>query len=229
MRDVILFDLDGVLVDTEPLKAEAHASVLRRLGGSGDTQLYATVMGFDLDVVRNALVAADGLKDIDTTIYDTEFNRAYMQLLDTGLKTSAGAIALLTNLREHECRIGVVTSNDRLVAQKVLTTASLVGLFDVLVSRDDTRTGKPAPDPYIRAVEIFDVAPDRVAVVEDSEAGVDAAVSAGLFVVAVRHKYNQQRAFTRAAAVMDSLEPPSSVGDLLRGRHRNEWRRRGIE
>lgn len=204
----IVFDLDGVLVDTEPLKARAHRAAVEERGGELGLDLYRSRMGGPHQEVVRAFLAAS---DLDTSgeavaAYEETFRAAYRELLGTDLSPAEGAEALLAACREQERRTALVTSSDRWMVEIVLPKLRGSEVFGAVVTADDVERKKPAPDPYVRAAAALGGAPGPVAV-EDTGSGVASARAAGLPVIAVRHRFNGRHDFGGAREVVDSLAP----------------------
>jgi HAD superfamily hydrolase (TIGR01509 family) len=200
----VLFDLDGVLVATEELKARAHAETVRRYGGALDLGFYGEVMGKSHEEAARAFIEASGA-DLDTAAYARVFNAVYGDLLKTDLHPVPGAAELVAALRGEGYRLAVVSSSLRWMMDEVLNRTDLADAFEASVSADDVAHEKPSPEPYLKALSELGLEPGRAVVIEDSETGVASAVSAGLPVIAVRHRFNVRHDFSRARAELDGL------------------------
>ncbi|MFQ5890936.1 MAG: HAD family hydrolase [Gemmatimonadota bacterium] len=200
----VLFDMDGVLVDTEGLKAEAHALTVARLGGKVPASLYEAVMGEPHAVVARAFADAGGVP-LDLVAYGRAFAEAYESLVEDRLEITPGAIEVLRALAGGECRLAVVSSSQRRMMERILRLTRLAGYFAASISAEDVRDEKPSPEPYLRALRALGVPSGRAVAVEDTETGIEAARRAGLRVIAVRHRYNSQHDLSRAAVVLPSL------------------------
>lgn len=223
MPTAIVFDLDGVLVDTEPLKFRAHRAAVEARGGELGPELYRRHMGAPHDEVIRAFLRASDLEatEADLAGYEATFRAAYRELLSTELAPTEGAEALLAACREEGRPMALVTSSDPWMVEIVLPRLGGAGLFVAVVTAGDVEREKPAPDPYRKARAALVAGrpgpggvpgAEAVVAVEDTPAGVASARAAGLPVVVVRHRFNRDRSFDRADAVVDSLAP---AGDLL--------------
>lgn len=236
----IVFDLDGVLVDTEPLKLRAHRAAVEERGGELGEDLYRTWMGGPHDEVVRAFLEASGLAADDAAVadYEATFRTAYRELLTTDLAPAEGAEALLSACRDEGRRLALVTSSDPWMVEIVLPRLGGRELFEAVVTAGDVEREKPAPDPYLKALEALgDRAPggtrraldddpkgrapsaaserSRPVALEDTRAGVASARAAGLPVVAVRHAFNTEHAFDEADAVVPSLASAVDLLDLI--------------
>ncbi len=202
--------MDGVLVQTEQLKAKAHAAAVERFGGQVEPGFYATVMGQSMEAVERAFCRAGGVDEAFSR-YRPQFEAIYHALLQTQLAATPGVSQLLPLLQARGYRLGVVTSDHAATMTEVLARASLLPFFEVCVARDNVTRTKPAPDAYLLALERLALPASAAIVIEDSEAGVQAASSAGLRTLALRHAFNQQHHFDAAFKVIDSLHNPQSL------------------
>lgn len=200
--EAVIFDLDGVLADTEGLKGEAHAAAVRELGGFAPASLYEECMGRSHNAVERVFMQAGGVRAAQET-YAAAFSRIYAGMLERGVSAVPGAPDLLNSLAKHGCRLALVTSSREWMTRTVLEKTGLRGCFEVTVTAADIVNPKPAPDCYRLALERLRLSPDRAAAVEDTEAGIQAAAAAGLRVLAVRHRLNACHSFAAAFAVLD--------------------------
>jgi HAD superfamily hydrolase (TIGR01509 family) len=206
----VLFDLDGVLVLTEPLKAAAHVATVKELGGDAPPSLYPELMGQSHDAVRRAFLAAAGLTAEPMT-YTQTFGKIYHHLIQTQLELAPGAIELLKELAGTGYKLAVVTSSSSQTLANILRQADLAAFFDAQVSADDVAQKKPAPDAYVLALRLLNLPPTCAVVIEDSDTGIQAASAAGLRALAIRHSLNARHDLTQAYAVFDSLQDSNLV------------------
>ena len=183
--DAVIFDMDGLMVDTEMLAieeweaaAQAHGAQIPRavclamigLNQRDSEQLIADTLGagFPLEAVRD------------------EYLYRVQQRLDCGdVAAKPGLHELLDFLEVRSVRKAVATSSARSDALKKLEAVGVLHRFAVLATADEVHRGKPAPDLFLLAAERLGVAPARCTVLEDSEAGIRAAVAAGMPAVLV--------------------------------------------
>ncbi len=214
MNAAIVFDMDGVLADTEPLKFRAHREAVEARGGELGRDLYRREMGGVHEEVMRAFLAASGLETTPGALeaYEERFRAAYRRLLARELEPMEGAPELLDRCREDGRRLALVTSSERWMADLVLEGLGARDAFGAVVTADDVEREKPDPEPYRRARSALGAAAERAVAVEDTRAGVASAAAAGLPVVAVRHALNRDHAFDGADVVLGSLAP---AGELL--------------
>lgn len=185
LPDAALFDMDGLLVDSEPLWTVAEVELAGRFGGAWDDAVKAAVVGTRLDVAVPAILRHFGQPDDADTVHRTsaELLARMVELYADGLPLLPGAADLLSRLRAAGVPVALVSSSYRVLVDAVLSTG--LGPFDLTLSGDEVRRGKPDPEPYLTAAAGLGVSPARCVVLEDAPSGVAAAEAAGCAVVAV--------------------------------------------
>ena len=177
----MVFDLDGVLVDTSEVHAQAYAEVWRRAGLVGPS--YADIAGRRTEeVVREVL--ADSTEQERAIWVEFKQTRA-RQLLETAPVRFAGALRVLSELAATNVPLGLATGASRLNVELLLARQGLARFFKSVVTADEVTRGKPHPMPFEQVTRELGVAVEQTLVVEDSGAGMRAAVAAGAAVVCV--------------------------------------------
>jgi HAD superfamily hydrolase (TIGR01509 family) len=180
----VLFDMDGLLIDSEPLWLEAETAVIRRLGGQPWTPAdQQQLLGGSLDrTVRYLRAKASVPQPLDVI---GEWLMVEMEELvkARGVQLRPGAAALLDAVRAAGLPHALVTSSERDFMDTVLASTGLA--FDVTVCAADVTRTKPDPEPYLLAAKLLGVEPESCVVLEDSPNGIAAAEAAGCQVIAV--------------------------------------------
>ena len=199
----VIFDMDGVLADTEPRNEQALANVLARRGARMTADEYRGLVGQSNETSWAWMIRHFGLTDATADLQD-EYVREVLPLLAT-VPPSPGVIALVGGLRATGIRLAVASSSPRPAVEAVIGALGLAGAFDIMVSGEEVAAGKPAPDIFRLAAERLGAAPDRCLVIEDSPHGLEAARRAGMRTIALRTRYTAGLVL-RADAVIDSLK-----------------------
>ena len=181
MFDAIFFDLDGTLIDTESIALVTGLRAFAEVGHPVDEAFMHSLVGKaepqSADLIRAALPA------IDLTAFQSAWRRGFdRSMQEDGLPLKSGARELLTRLDQP---LALVTSTRREGAHHKLDLAGLTHHFRAVITFDDVRAPKPAPDPYLLAAERLGADPARCVVFEDSDIGAEAAHRAGCIVVQV--------------------------------------------
>ena len=203
--DLVLFDLDGTLIETAPEICDAVNDTLSRFDlpavtqerveqwiGQGTRELLLQAVAFVSATDVAAVRASESLR-----LIAAEFDRNYHQRCGTRSRPYPQALAVLALLRAGGARLALVTNKESRYTQRVLDAHQLAGLFDRVVSGDTLGTRKPSPDGVLHCLAAFDVAPRRALFVGDSSIDVETARNAGVAVWALAHGYNMGQPITR--------------------------------
>jgi HAD superfamily hydrolase (TIGR01509 family) len=181
----VLIDLDGTLVDTEPIHLEGTNALLGRYGAHLDEVENAHFIGTSGRAFFEALRGKYGLSDDAETLAEQR-SEILVRLLQRPLTPLPGAGELVELLHANRLPRAVASSSLRAEIFVTLQSARLLEKLPVFVSgHDDVEKGKPAPDVYLKAARRIGVAPESCVAIEDSAPGVASAKAAGAFVVAV--------------------------------------------
>jgi HAD superfamily hydrolase (TIGR01509 family) len=179
----VLFDMDGLLVDSEPLWFEVETSVMARLGGSWSPTDQAALVGGSLERSLDYLLAR-ATRPVSREIVARWMVDGMVELVSTRpLPVLPGARELLAEVDEAGVPYALVTSSERPVMEAVL--GQLHVRFPVTVCGDDVSQSKPDPEPYLLAAAKLGADPRRCVAIEDSPNGVAAAEAAGCVMIAV--------------------------------------------
>jgi HAD superfamily hydrolase (TIGR01509 family) len=179
----VLFDMDGLLVDSEPIWFEVESSVMSRLGGSWDESDQAALVGGSLQRSLDYLLAKAS-RPVSRDVVAGWMVDGMVELLGTRpLRVMPGARELLAEVDAAGVPYGLVTSSERPVMEAVLGRLSVT--FPITVCGDDVSNSKPDPEPYLLAAAKLGADPRRCVALEDSPNGVAAAEAAGCLMVAV--------------------------------------------
>jgi HAD superfamily hydrolase (TIGR01509 family) len=185
----LVFDMDGLLVDSEPLADESMRVFLRGHGIETRPEYGPALLGRRLPEAVALFMEWYGLAgNFDALV--AEFDRIRTEMITGHLRTMPGAAEIVAFGREAGLRMALATSNRRHQATLSLAETGLTGLFDAEVTGDEVERGKPAPDIFRLAAQRLGVDPSGCVVFEDAPAGVTAAASAGMRCVFVPGGYS---------------------------------------
>jgi len=208
-----VFDLDGLLVNTEELYQHVGTELLRRRGKTFGPDLLDAMMGRPPAVSLAIMIEWHGLADTVETLA-AETGQIFSGLLDARLEPMPGAVALVEALATRGLPRAVATSSGPAFAHDVLGRVGLLDRFAFVLTSADVVHGKPDPEIYLAAAARLGVEPAAMIVFEDSHNGCRAAVAAGAVVVAVPGGHSRRHDFTGARLVAESLADPR-IADLL--------------
>lgn len=205
MIKAVVFDLDGVLIDSEPVWEEVRRAVVAEYGGRWKPDTQSRLMGMSTAEWARYLSEDLGVRlppgEVASMVIDRVATRyqAHLPLMD-------GAAEAVRRLAPR-WPLGLASSSPPVLIERVLAEAALAPLFAVTMSTEQVAHGKPAPDIYLSVAERLAVPPGRCVAAEDSTNGVRSAVAAGLQVIAVPHpKYPPDpEVLATARAVLPNL------------------------
>jgi HAD superfamily hydrolase (TIGR01509 family) len=181
--EAVVFDLDGVVVDSEQVWDDVREQLAQERGGRWHDRAQADMMGMSSPEWSAYMHDVIGLPESPAEIND-EVVRRMIERYGESLPLLDGAIAAIHGLAAR-FTLGVASSSNRSIIELVLERAGVAGLFAAVVSSEEVARGKPAPDVYLEAARRLGVEPERCAAIEDSSNGLRAAHAAGMRVVAV--------------------------------------------
>ncbi|HEX5656166.1 MAG TPA: HAD family phosphatase [Polyangiales bacterium] len=199
---VLLWDHDGVLVDTEGLYMQATQEVLATVGVRLDEAQYRELF---LRQGTGAWHLAQGKSAHELSALKQRRNDRYTELLTRGDTYIPGALAMIAELAPHH-RMAIVTSSRRAHFDAIHAGRALPGYFELILAREDYIESKPDPEPYLTAVARLGVAPPDCLVIEDSERGLRAAHAAGLRCWVIPSSLTRASDFTHAERRFDSID-----------------------
>jgi len=203
--DAVVFDLDGLLIDTEQVWDQVREALVRERGGRWHDRAQADMMGMSSTEWSRYLHEELGLSEPPE-----ELNRLVVERMQeqyrAGLPVIDGAVEAVRRMADR-WPIGLASSSNRPLIDLTLDGMGVAELFRATVSSEEVERGKPAPDVYLEAARRLGVAPERAAAVEDSANGIRSAKAAGMRVVAIpnRHYPPPAEALALADEVLDSL------------------------
>jgi beta-phosphoglucomutase len=213
--EAVIFDFDGVIVDTEPLHYEAFQRLLEPLGmGFSWDQYVETYMGFD---DRDAFLEAfrktkAGLSPTDLQNLIDRKADLFQEIIRDGISAYPGVVNLIRSIRASRTPLAICSGALRSDIAPILETLGIAACFDVIVTAEDVARSKPDPECYrlahTRLNEFWrlELNPGQVLAIEDTPAGITAARSAGLRVIAVTNSYPASH-LSQADHIVETLDP----------------------
>jgi HAD superfamily hydrolase (TIGR01509 family) len=183
MIEAVVFDLDGVLIQSEELWNEVREQLAQERGGRYDAQAQRDMMGMSSPEWSRYMHEVVGLPESPDEIMDEVVALMEARYREE-LPLIPGAVEAVERLAAR-WPLGLASSSNRVLIDLVLELSGLDRFFKATVSSEEVARGKPAPDVYLEACRRLDVEPTRAAAVEDSHAGIASAKAAGMRVIAI--------------------------------------------
>lgn len=203
----VVFDLDGLMFNTEELYQDVGAEILRRREREITKELLDQMMGRPGRISLQLMI---DWHQLEATVDELqrESDEIFAGILATRLAPMPGLLELLAALERAGIPKAIATSSGSAFVHEVLSRFDLERRFRFILTAEDVVEGKPNPEIYQKAAARFGLPPGRVAVLEDSQNGCAAAVAAGTIVVAVPGGHSLTHDFRGATLSVDSLADP---------------------
>ena len=218
--DAVIFDLDGLLADTEIISLKVYQELLEDFGIPFTEETYSREYSGhrEEENVQRFLDTYDLPWNFDQTlekVYELE-----ARILAKGVNLKKGAKNLLAFLQREGIPIALATSSIESRARMILDSNGILALFDHLVFAKDVKRSKPYPDIFLKACRDLNVLPENCLVLEDSEAGIEAAYRAGIPVICIPDlKIPAQSFLNKTEQVFQDLD---AVRDYLESKKENQ-------
>ncbi len=203
MKRYLLFDNDGVLVETELWYYRASAEILQEMGIDMDASAYKEIMVNGLSSF--VLAERAGFDALSIERARDRRNARYRHYLQTEDIAIAGVNEVLEALRK-KYRMGIVTTSRRVDFELIHHGRGIVECMEFVLCVEDYPRSKPHPDPYVAGLEKFRAKPCEALVIEDSERGLRAAVAAGIETVIVHNDFTASHDFSQASHRINTLQ-----------------------
>jgi HAD superfamily hydrolase (TIGR01509 family) len=201
--DALVFDFDGLLMDTETAALRAWQDLWRWHGLELDASTFFAPHGGDVTAERYAALAAAVGADYDHAASHAQ-RMVIRQEINDAIELAEGIAGWLDDARDLGLRLAVASSSPRDWIENHLSRIGYLDRFELLACGDEVRAPKPAPDVYALALRRLDVPADRAVAFEDTVHGVAAAQAAGLRCVAIPHPHADPGLFTAADVLLAS-------------------------
>jgi HAD superfamily hydrolase (TIGR01509 family) len=204
--EAVVFDLDGVLIQSEEIWDAVREQYVRDRGGRYDEDVQRAMMGMSAPEWSRFLAGEAGVPGEPEEI-NADVVERMLEAYRRELPLLPGAVEVVRRMAAA-FPLALASSSNRAIFEEVLRLAAIADCFAVTVSSEEVARGKPAPDVYLEAARRLGVAPERCAAVEDSHSGIRSAHAAGMRVVAIPNASYPPGAdaLTLADVVLDSLD-----------------------
>ena len=210
MIDTVIFDIDGVIVDSEHHWKDVEFNFIKSLIPSWDEDKHNKIMGLNISDQHKLLKEEFGLKKIESELADF-YNKQANEIYGVRVSLLPGFLDLLTDLKNKKFKTAIASSSPASWISIVLTRFSLSRFFDTAFSVEEVKCkGKPYPDIYIHTAKQLGKKPEQCIVIEDSMNGVTSAKSAGMKCIGLRNGFNDNQDLSKADLMIKNFSELSS-------------------
>lgn len=181
----VVFDMDGLLLDTERIYQKTLLCVVQETGHPFGDAGVARMIGYPEDICKKILAEELGTAEPVDAIFTAVNERYHERITTEPIPMRPGALELIALLQQHGIPLALATSTYRAPTDTKLRNAGLADAFAVTVCGDEVTRGKPFPEPYLKAVRELKLDPAQTFALEDSPTGLKAAHDAGLYTILV--------------------------------------------
>ncbi|NLN63821.1 MAG: HAD family phosphatase [Clostridiaceae bacterium] len=205
MIKAVIFDMDGVIIDSEPIHFKSDQLTLKHFGKDVSQDELIRYVG-----VSNAMMWTE-LKEkyqLAPSVEELMEKQSYFRdalTADEKLEPIPGIIELLDEIKRARVKIGLASSSVRSFIALVLNNLEINHYFDAVVSGEDVKRSKPQPDIFLKAAEKLQVSPDACLVIEDSQHGVKAAIQAGMTCIGFNNPNSGSQDLSLAHTLVSSI------------------------
>lgn len=207
MLKAVIFDMDGLMIDSERITYEGYVEECSKLGYKITKEFYVTLLGNTVKEIYGKFRIEFG-EEIPIEEIMAEVHNYMRKRFETeGIPVKTGLTELLKYLKENDYKTIVATSSDRERVDRILKSAKIEHYFNSSICGDEVKRGKPNPEIFLKACEKLNVSPEEALVLEDSEQGIAAAFYAGIPCICIPDmKYPQPDFSKKVTRVVENLQ-----------------------
>lgn len=208
MIKALIFDMDGVIVDSEQIHMDAEVYTCKKFGLEVPLSEWEFFKGKTAVDIFDYIVKNFGSSDVSVLDMIECKVEAYLEMAPKRMELIPNSLQFIKNNRKLFQKFALTTSSKRVAQEMIFNKFNLDSLFDVIVTGDEVVNGKPHPEPYLITVEKLELNPGQCIVIEDSDNGIISAKKAGCRVVGITTSFDRERLLKSGAdlVVSDFLE-----------------------
>jgi HAD superfamily hydrolase (TIGR01509 family) len=208
MKPLVIFDLDGVLLDSEPIYMEMNRKFFKELGAKVTPEEEQSFVGISATKMWETIQQKNGLRKSVEELKAMERELKFKTLQEKKLVPTEGVEDLLKRLKGGKVTLAIASSSLKKNIDLILHKLNLAGFFDLVVSGEDVARGKPEPDIFLKVSTHFSRPAQDCVVIEDSTNGVLAAKSAGMVCLGYFNPHSGRQDLSKADLIFDRFDDP---------------------
>lgn len=206
MLGAVIFDMDGVIIDSEPIHFEAYKETLKEFGVEADTSGFSCYVGVSNIEMWEDLKRKYNLKISTKKAIERQMEITFKVFNEMTDDAIPGIRELLNELKAKGVLIALASSSPVAFIEEVLKKLEIRKYFDVVQSGEEVEMGKPAPDIFLKAAKLLEVTPEECVVIEDAEHGANAAKAAGMKCIGYINPNSGQQDLSCATCTVDNMK-----------------------
>ncbi|MBN1501533.1 MAG: HAD family phosphatase [Spirochaetes bacterium] len=217
--EAVIFDMDGVLIDSEPLHYEAETSIFKIIGADFTEEERHSFIGTSIRSMYGDIIKRFNLKQtVEELINQDKKIRLEFFSAIQELKPIEGVENLLVLLKKEKIKTAIASSSSEEIINLIIEKLGFADYFDVIVSGDSVLHAKPEPDIFLKTVELLNTDTTKCIIIEDSKNGVIAAKKSGIKVIAYKNINSGIQDLSSADIIVNSINEinPGMISSLLK-------------
>lgn len=202
----LIFDMDGVIIDSEPIHFEVDIQTMREFGVNISIDELNKYVGTTNEYMLNDLKNKYKIKKSFEEMLEYKMELTIRKIKEAKISAILGIPELLISLKSKNIKTAIGSSSPKELINTVIEKFKLEKYFECIVSGDDVKEGKPKPDIYLEVSKIIGVAPEECIVIEDSRNGVLAAKNAGMKCIGFKNINSGNQDLSKADVIVDSIK-----------------------
>ncbi len=190
MKKTVIFDMDGVLVDSEPFNCKAWIETYKEIGIHLTEEYYFSRICGQHGIVSTTMVLNEHGREEDKEHLVRRKAQHTVKLVKNNIQAVNGAVSCIQDLRKLKYKLGLATTTSFVGADAILSTIGVKNDFSVIHTSEAVKKGKPNPEVYLKTASMLEVKPENCVVIEDSKSGSLAAKKAGMKVIGILNGRN---------------------------------------
>ncbi|EKQ57003.1 MULTISPECIES: HAD family phosphatase [unclassified Clostridium] len=201
----VIFDMDGVIIDSEPIHFEVDMQTLKDLGCNISFEELEKYVGTTNEYMITDLKRKYNINQSVDEIIQYKVEMTKKKVIESDLKPIEGIYELLLHLKRNNIPIAIASSSPRSFIEVVISKFEIKDYFNYIISGEEVLNGKPAPDIYFKAAKKLKVSPENCIVIEDSRNGVLAAKAAGMKCIGFKNVNSGNQDLSKADIIVKSI------------------------
>lgn len=204
MLEAVIFDVDGLIIDSEPLHLQAYNDILENYGIKISENEYSKIVGNKTEIILKYIKTKYSINESIDVLLSLK-NSRYQNLKKNNTVPRDGVLDLITKIYSKQYKLAIATSSNRKETNDVLSFLELTDKFDIVVSEDDVNYVKPNPEIFNFISNKLNISASNCVVLEDSERGIMAAKLAKMKCIAVPNSITKNNDFSSADIVVENF------------------------